>query len=118
VDYTSNPIIEDLKKTGTITSKKKTVLDGRWLTAKLKSNEVILLAKVKQAYDENYGERATTSFKISLKGKSTSLQSGSSGPSLKSKEVAKQAEWPLTLATETEQSPARSEPVHLPPWQG
>jgi hypothetical protein len=115
-NYPSDPIGEDLKSRGTVLSGKKVILDGRWLTAKLDSMEVVLLEKVQGLCRELYKEPETVKpFKISLRGNGSSLQSGSSAKKSKGKRIAQEAERPLPVPTEREQSTTWSNPASSPP---
>jgi hypothetical protein len=118
-NYPLDPVNEDLKSKGTVKSGKKVILDGRWLTARLNLLEVVLLGKVQERCRELYKEQQTVRpFKISLRGKGSSQQSGYSAKKLKGKEIAKEAERPVPVAREAEQSPPQSEPAISPSQRG
>jgi hypothetical protein len=113
-NYPSDPIAEDLKSAGTVRSGKKVMLDGRWLTAKLESMEVVLLEKVQGLCQELYKEpEPIKRFKLSLKG-----IGGTSAEKSKGKGVAQEPEQPVPVPTHREQSPPWSEQLNLPPRRG
>ena len=110
--YSSDPIVEDLKSNGTYKSGKKAMLDGRWLTSKLESMEVVLLAKVQALCQKLYEEpEPIRPFKLSLKGKA-----GTSSERSKGKAIAQEVEQPLP--TDGQQSPDWCEPLPSPPRRG
>ena len=90
------------------------MLDGRWLTAKLESMEVVLFEKVQALCQELYQEpEPIRPFKLSLKG-----IGGTSADKSKGKAIAQEAEQPVPLPTDGQQSPDWREQLPSPPRRG